>query len=140
MTKKIFKPKSGFKGRTVTDQGLAALVSSIGVDTIRKDFPDFRAGDTIKVHQRIKEGSKERIQVFEGVCIKRKRQAEGSSFTVRKISHGVGVEKVYQENSPKVAKVELVTPGKVRRSRLYYLRALEGKAAKIDRDLDSKRK
>ncbi len=139
MTKKIFKPKRSFKGRTVPDSGLAPLVASIGSEWTNKGLPGFRAGDTIKVHQRIKEGSKERIQIFEGVCIKRKRQAEGSSFTVRKISHGVGVEKIYQEASPKVAKVELVTTGKVRRSRLYYLRKLEGRAAKIERDLNTKR-
>jgi large subunit ribosomal protein L19 len=97
----------------------------------RADLPRFRAGDTIRVHARITEGSKERIQVFEGVCIHRKRGGARGSFTVRKVSHGVGVERVWPESSPRVVKVELITRGRVRRAKLYYLRSLRGNAARI---------
>ena len=99
----------------------------------RNELPMFRAGDTIRVHALISEGNKERIQVFEGVCIHRKRGGGRGSFTVRKVSssHGVGVERVWPENSPRVTKVELVNRGKVRRAKLYYLRELRGNAARI---------
>ncbi len=99
----------------------------------RTDLPPFRPGDTIRVHALISEGGKDRIQVFEGVCIHRKRGGGRGSFTVRKVSssHGVGVERVWPENSPRVVKVELVTRGKVRRAKLYYLRNLRGNAARI---------
>jgi large subunit ribosomal protein L19 len=97
------------------------------------DLPPFRAGDTVRVHALISEGGKDRIQVFEGVCIHRKRRGGRGSFTVRKVSssHGVGVERVWPENSPRVVKVELVNRGKVRRAKLYYLRNLRGNAARI---------
>ncbi len=93
--------------------------------------PDFRAGDTVRVHVRIKEGDKERIQVFEGVVIVRRRAGSGSTFTVRKISYGVGVERIFPLHSPLIAKIEVKARGKVRRSRLFYLRELTGKAARI---------
>jgi large subunit ribosomal protein L19 len=97
----------------------------------RSDLPLFRSGDTVRVHALISEGGKERIQVFEGVCIHRKRGGARGSFTVRKVSHGVGVERVWPENSPRVVKVELVSRGRVRRAKLYYLRDLSGNAARI---------
>lgn len=99
----------------------------------RKDLPQFRPGDTVKVHALISEGGKERLQIFEGVCIHRKRGGGRGSFTVRKVSssHGVGVERVWPENSPLVVKIELVSRGKVRRAKLYYLRDLRGNAARI---------
>jgi large subunit ribosomal protein L19 len=98
---------------------------------MRHDTPAFRTGDTVKVHIRIIEGDKERIQIFQGVVIRRRRGTMGASFTVRKISHGVGVEKTFVLHSPRYEKVELVTEGKVRRSRLFYLRKLRGKSARI---------
>lgn len=99
----------------------------------RKDLPPFRPGDTVKVHALISEGGKERLQIFEGVCIHRKRGGGRGSFTIRKVSssHGVGVERVWPENSPLVVKVDLVSRGKVRRAKLYYLRNLRGNAARI---------
>ncbi|MFO7760799.1 MAG: 50S ribosomal protein L19 [Thermodesulfobacteriota bacterium] len=100
-------------------------------EAIRYDHPDFRAGDTVKVHIRIIEGSKERIQVFQGVVIKNRRGGMGASFTVRKVSHGVGVEKSFALHSPRIDRIEVVSRGRVRRSRLYYLRNLRGKAARI---------
>ncbi len=99
---------------------------------MRFDHPDFRSGDTVKVHIRIIEGNKERIQIFQGVVIKNKRGMMNASFTVRKISHGsIGVEKTFALHSPRIDKIEVVSHGKVRRSRLYYLRDLRGKAARI---------
>ena len=98
---------------------------------MRYDMPDFRAGDTVRVHIRIIEGNKERVQVFEGVVLRRRKGNMGATFTVRKISHGVGVEKTFPMSSPRMEKIELVSEGRVRRSRLYYLRNLKGKAARI---------
>jgi large subunit ribosomal protein L19 len=98
---------------------------------MRYDMPDFRAGDSVRVHIRIIEGNKERVQIFEGVVIRRRKGNMGATFTVRKISHGVGVEKTFALHSPRLEKVEIVSRGKVRRSRLYYLRELRGKAARI---------
>lgn len=94
-------------------------------------LPEFRVGDTLKVFVKIKEGDKERIQAFEGVCIKRTNNANRATFTVRKMSYGVGVERVFPTNSPNIDKVEITTRGRVRRARLFYLRDLKGKAARI---------
>nr|WP_320011860.1 50S ribosomal protein L19 [uncultured Desulfobulbus sp.] len=107
------------------------IIDKIDLEQMRFDMPDFRAGDTVKVHIRIVEGSKERVQIFQGVVLKRKRGAMNATFTVRKISHGVGVEKTFALHSPRLEKVEVVTLGRVRRSRLYYLRERRGKAARI---------
>ncbi|MDY0391443.1 MAG: 50S ribosomal protein L19 [Desulfobulbus oligotrophicus] len=107
------------------------VVEKIDLEQMRSDVPEFRPGDTVKVHIRIIEGNKERIQVFQGVVIKRKRGAMNATFTVRKISHGVGVEKTFATHSPRIEKIEVVTLGRVRRSRLYYLRERRGKAARI---------
>ncbi|MBL8784869.1 MAG: 50S ribosomal protein L19 [Deltaproteobacteria bacterium] len=98
---------------------------------LRQDVPDFSAGDTVRVHVRIREGEKDRIQVFEGVCIARHANALGSTFTVRKESYGVGVERVFPLHSPRIEKIEVKDKGRVRRARLYYLRDLTGKAARI---------
>jgi large subunit ribosomal protein L19 len=93
--------------------------------------PEFRSGDTVRVHVRIKEGDKERIQVFEGVVLQRRRAGASSSFIVRKISYGVGVERIFPLHSPTIAKIEVKARGRVRRARLTYLRDLSGKAARI---------
>jgi large subunit ribosomal protein L19 len=107
------------------------IIERIDREQMRHDMPDFRPGDSVRVHIRIIEGNKERVQVFEGVVIRRRRGNMGATFTVRKISHGVGVEKTFALHSPRLEKVEIVSRGKVRRARLYYLRELRGKAARI---------
>jgi len=94
-------------------------------------FPKFRVGDTVRVHVRIVEGEKERIQIFEGVVMKRRRAGSGSSFTVRKVSYGVGVERVFAMRSPSIEKIEVVQHGRVRRGRLFYLRKRKGKDSAI---------
>jgi large subunit ribosomal protein L19 len=96
-----------------------------------KDRPVFKAGDTVKVHVKVVEGTRERIQVFEGVVIKRQNGGISETFTVRKISYGVGVERTFPVHSPRVDKIEVLRRGKVRRAKLYYLRNLRGKAARI---------
>jgi large subunit ribosomal protein L19 len=107
------------------------ILDKIDQEQMRFDIPAFRPGDTVKVHIRIVEGNKERVQIFHGVVLKRKRGMMDASFTVRKISHGVGVEKTFALHSPRIEKIEVVNLGRVRRSRLYYLRELRGKAARI---------
>jgi large subunit ribosomal protein L19 len=101
-------------------------------EVLRSDLPDFRAGDTVKVHVRVVEGDKERIQIFQGVVIARRGGGSRESFTVRKISGGVGVERILPLHSPIIDRIEVVRRGKVRRAKLYYLRALRGKAARIE--------
>ena len=107
------------------------IVDRIGMEQMRKDIPLFKAGDTLKVHVRITEGDKQRIQLFQGVCIARHNKGVGSSFMVRKVSNGVGVERVFPLHAPTVEKIEVLTVGRVRRAKLYYLRKLQGKAARI---------
>ncbi len=107
------------------------IINKIDQEQMRFDHPEFRPGDTVKVHIRIIEGSKERIQIFPGVVIKRKRRDMDASYTVRKVSHGVGVEKTFALHNPRIEKIELVSRGRVRRSRLFYLRERRGKAARI---------
>lgn len=107
------------------------VIKKIERENMRMDIPAFRPGDNVKVHLRIVEGEKERIQVFQGNVIRVKRGGTNSTFTVRKISDGVGVERIFPINSPFIDHIEVVTEGKVRRSRLYYLRNLKGKAARI---------
>ena len=97
----------------------------------RQDLPEFRAGDTLRVHVRIREGEKERVQIFEGTCIARHNAGIRSTFTVRKLSYGVGVERVFPLHSPRLATIEVKDRGRVRRSRLYYLRDRVGKAARV---------
>ncbi len=100
-------------------------------EMMRLDLPEFTPGDTVKVHVKIKEGEKERIQVFQGVVIGRKKGTTNATFTVRKVSYGVGVERVFPIHSPVIEKIEVVTRGRVRRAKIYYLRKLRGKAARI---------
>jgi large subunit ribosomal protein L19 len=107
------------------------LLDLLEKEQMRGDIPAFKSGDTVKVHVRIIEGQKERIQVFEGVVIRKRGGNNRASFTVRKISRGVGVERTFPLHSPAIDKVEVITRGKVRRSRLYYLRGLRGKKARI---------
>jgi large subunit ribosomal protein L19 len=106
-------------------------IETLEKEYIRVDLPPFRIGDTVRVHSRIKEGDKERIQVFEGVAIRKRKGNTGATFTVRKVSYGVGVEKIFPLHSPTIDKIEIVSKGKVKRARLYYLRKLSGKAAKL---------
>ena len=105
-----------------------------------KNLPDFKPGDTLKVHTKVKEGDRERIQVYEGVCIARKNDGLNSSFTVRKISFGEGVERVFPLYSPNVAKIEVMRVGRVRRAKMYFLRALRGRSARIADDLSASTK
>ena len=107
------------------------IIDSLTADQIRSDLPAFNIGDTIKVHVKIKEGNRERIQIFEGTVIAKKHGGIQETFTVRRISYGVGVERTFPANSPKIAKIEIVRKGKVRRAKLYYLRDRVGKAAKV---------
>jgi len=107
------------------------VIEALEREQMRLDIPDFRAGDTVKVHAKIKEGDKERIQVFQGVVIRKRKGKMGATFTVRKVSYGIGVERIFPVHSPNIDKVEIVSRGKVRRGRLYYMRQLKGKAARI---------
>lgn len=107
------------------------LIAEVTKDQLRTDHPDFRPGDTVKVHVKVVEGDRERIQLFEGVVIKRQNGGISETFTVRKISYGVGVERTFPLHSPRIDKIEVSRRGKVRRAKLYYLRNLRGKAARI---------
>ena len=107
------------------------LLNSIVKDQLKTDLPEFKSGDTVKVHVRIVEGDRERIQLFEGVVIKRRGGGISETFTVRKISYGVGVERTFPVHTPKIEKIDVVRRGRVRRAKLYYLRNLRGKAARI---------
>lgn len=107
------------------------LIQSLEQEQLRKDIPDFQPGDTVKVHVKVIEGTRERIQVFEGVVIRRRGGGLGETFTVRRVSYGVGVERTFPLHTPKIDKIEVTRRGRVRRARLYYLRKLRGKAARI---------
>jgi large subunit ribosomal protein L19 len=107
------------------------IVQEITQEQLRSDLPSFRPGDTLKVHVKVIEGTRERIQIFEGVVIKRRGGGISETFIVRKISYGVGVERTFPLHSPKLEKIEVTRRGKVRRAKLYYLRELRGKAARI---------
>lgn len=107
------------------------IIRAIENQNVKEDVPDFRPGDTVKVHYRITEGNRERIQVFQGDVISRKGKGSRETFTVRKISFSVGVERTFPVHSPKIEKIEVVRKGRVRRAKLYYLRDKVGKAAKI---------
>ncbi len=107
------------------------VIEQLEREQMRMDLPDFLPGDTVRVHVKIKEGDKERIQVFQGVVISKRKGGINASFTVRKVSYGVGVERVFPFHSPIIDKVEIVTRGRVRRAKIYYLRKLRGKAARI---------
>lgn len=107
------------------------LIEKITASQLRDDIPEFRVGDTIRVHAKIVEGTRERIQIFQGVVIKRHGAGISATYTVRKISNGVGVERTFPVHSPRVAKIEVVRYGRVRRAKLYYLRERTGKSARI---------
>jgi len=107
------------------------VIREVTQNQLRTDLPEFRPGDTLRVHVKVIEGQRERIQVFEGVVIKKRGSGISESFTVRKVSYGVGVERTFPLHSPKIDKIEVVRRGKVRRAKLYYLRQLRGKAARI---------
>ncbi len=110
---------------------MQALLARITESQLKSDLPEFRAGDTVRVHVRIIEGARERVQIFEGVVIKRHGSGISATFTVRKMSSNVGVERTFPLHSPKLAQIEVIRRGKVRRAKLYYLRNLRGKAARI---------
>lgn len=107
------------------------LLKKVAAEHLRNDLPEFRAGDTVKIHMTIREGEKERIQIFEGVVIGRSGSGVHETVTVRKVSYGVGVERIFPVHSPRVAKIEVAAIGRVRRAKLYYLRNLSGKSARI---------
>lgn len=107
------------------------IIADITKDQLRADLPTFRPGDTVRVHVKVVEGTRERIQVYEGVVIGRRGGGISETFTVRKISYGVGVERTFPVHTPKIARLEVTRRGKVRRAKLYYLRNLRGKAARI---------
>ncbi|QQE80784.1 50S ribosomal protein L19 [Alicyclobacillus sp. SO9] len=107
------------------------ILREITQDQLRTDIPTFRPGDTVRVHVKVREGQRERIQVFEGVVIRRRGGGVSETYTVRKVSYGVGVERTFPIHSPNIAKIEVMRRGKVRRAKLYYLRQLSGKAARI---------
>jgi len=107
------------------------VIKAMEKEQMRFDLPYFKPGDTVKVHVKIREGDKERIQVFQGVVIRKRKGAANASFTVRKVSYGIGVERIFPLHSPNIDKIEVVSRGRVRRSRLYYLRKRRGKSARI---------
>jgi large subunit ribosomal protein L19 len=110
---------------------MSKIIESLENEQLRVDIPDFKTGDTIKVYARIKEGEKERIQLFQGFVLRKRNGKTGATFTVRKISYGVGVERIFPLHSPTIDRIEIVTRGKVRQGRLYYMRKLKGKASRI---------
>jgi len=111
------------------------IVDQITKNQLKSDLPDFNSGDTVRVHVRIIEGNRERVQIFEGVCIKRQGGGVSETYTVRKISNGVGVERTFPLHSPKIDKIEVIKRGKVRRNKLFYLRERSGKSARIKEKL-----
>ena len=115
-------------------------ITQIEKNFVRDKVPEFSSGDTVKVHVKIKEGDKERIQVFQGTVIGRRGSGTGATFTVRKTSYGVGIERIFPLHSPNIDKITRVRQGKVRRAKLYYLRDLTGKSARIEEKLDDKSK
>ncbi len=114
-----------------------SLLDYVQNNHLRFDMPAFRTGDTVRVHGRIIEGEKERVQIYEGVVLRRAGSTTNATFTVRKISNGVGVERVFPVHSPRVLKVEIMSSGKVRQARIYYMRQLQGKAAKLKKIEDN---
>jgi len=110
---------------------LRKAITDIQKKFLRQDVPALRAGDTVRVHTKIKEGDKERIQIFEGTVIAYRKGGTGATFTVRKVSYGVGVERIFPLHSPRLDKIEVIGHGEVRRAKLFYLRALQGKAARL---------
>jgi len=118
-------------GRRSVEKMSQQLIQSITKEYMKQDIPEFRPGDNVKVHVKIKEGNRERIQVFEGLVIKRRGSGISETFTVRKVSYGVGVERTFPVHSPNIAQIEVVRRGKVRRAKLHYIRKLSTKASRI---------
>ncbi len=114
---------------------MSTIIQQIEAEQLKKDVPEFGAGDTVVVQVKVKEGNRERLQAFEGVVIAKRNRGLNSAFTVRKISHGEGVERVFQTHSPAIQSIKVKRRGAVRRAKLYYLRALQGKAARIKEKL-----
>jgi large subunit ribosomal protein L19 len=114
---------------------MSRIIEKVRQDQARQDIPAFRPGDTVRVHVRLKEaeGEKERLQPFEGVVVSRRGRLSGATFTVRRVSFGIGVERIFPVNSPMISSIEILQAGRVRRAKLYYLRQLKGKAARIRR-------
>ena len=110
------------------------VMETIEREQLKGEVPDFKPGDTVRVHVKVIEGEKERVQVFEGVVLRKSRGANRATFTVRKMSYGIGVERTFPVHSPRVDKIDVVTRGQVRRAKLYYLRKLSGKAARIEEE------
>ena len=121
---------------TSEEHTITNIVDQVAAESRRDDLPAFRAGDTLKVHVKVVEGNRSRIQVFQGVCIKVQGSGIGRTFTVRKVSFGVGVERTFPLHTPIIDQIEVATRGDVRRAKLYYLRNLRGKAAKIKEKRD----
>jgi large subunit ribosomal protein L19 len=117
------------------EANMSVLEKAVG-GQLKKDLPSFRPGDTLRVHVKIIEGDKERIQPFEGVVIKRRGQLTGSTFTLRRVSFGIGVERIFPLHSPVVDRIEVIGQGRVRRAKLYYLRRRKGKAARLKRQVE----
>jgi large subunit ribosomal protein L19 len=114
---------------------MANIIDELNAEQLNKDIPEFAPGDTVVVNVKVKEGNRERLQAFEGICIAKRNRGLNSAFTVRKISHGTGVERVFQTHSPLIASIEVKRKGDVRRAKLYYLRGREGKSARIKEKL-----
>ncbi|GGV33410.1 hypothetical protein GCM10010495_57810 [Kitasatospora herbaricolor] len=130
---------TNFRGRPVApamESNMSNKLAAVDAASLRTDIPAFRAGDTLKVHVRVIEGNRSRVQIFQGVVIRRHGSGIGETFTVRKVSFNVGVERTFPVHTPVVEKIEVVTRGAVRRAKLYYLRDLRGKAAKIKEKRD----
>jgi len=120
----------------VSHMATLSKITALESESLRKDLPEFRVGDTVAVHYKIVEGDKERVQIFRGIVLKRHRSGLRSTFTVRKVSFNVGVERVFQLHSPRLEQIEVVSRGVVRRGRLFYLRELTGKAARVQDEKD----
>jgi large subunit ribosomal protein L19 len=114
------------------------VIETIESEQLKSDVPQFKAGDTVRVHVKVIEGEKERIQVFEGVVLRKSRGQNRATFTVRKVSYGIGVERTFPLHSPRIDKIDVVTRGMVRRAKLYYLRELSGKAARIEEEVTTR--
>jgi large subunit ribosomal protein L19 len=123
-------PTSG-QTRTKSEVEIMDLLDIVRREGLKENVPDFRPGDTVRVQVRVREGDKERLQAFEGICIARRGGGIEETFTLRKVSSGVGVERIFPLHSPSLAQIELIRQGRVRRAKLYYLRSLSGKAARI---------
>jgi len=114
------------------------VIETIESEQLKSDVPQFKAGDTVRVHVKVIEGEKERIQVFEGVVLRKSRGQNRATFTVRKVSYGIGVERTFPVHSPRIDKIDVVSRGLVRRAKLYYLRKLSGKAARIEEEVTAR--